>query len=269
MKTEHSSFIVSLASGKGGVGKSVAAVNLAETLIRKGQKVALVDADLGLANCATLMNEQVPATAMDLLREECYPKDIYGRTESGITLVTGADKPEPHLRDWSMLYPVLDDAIRVLRGDHDFILLDTPAGTSALSLWALDRSDLCALLLADEPTVISDVYRFCKYILEIDPAFPFAAIVNFSENEEGAKDVLDRFNNILNHFLGREIPYLGRIPASEHIRDSVREQVPAVLSPGSNVRREITYIAETLHGIAARDGHSFSELLQTPELHAN
>lgn len=270
MNFEHSSFIVSVASGKGGVGKSLAAVNLAETMNRQGLKVALVDADLGLSNCAALMNERVPATAMDLLAESCYPEDLFLETASGITLITGSDEPDPRLKDWSGLYPVLDELIRTLRGEHDFILIDTPAGASPLSLWALDRSDLCTLLLADEPTVISDVYRFSKYILEIDPSFPFAAIVNFTESEREARDVLQRFNSILDHFLGREIPYLGRIPASDAIRNSVREQVPVVLSqPGEDIRREFDYMAQTLHGIATREGQSFSELLEAPKIHAN
>lgn len=270
MHYEHATFIVAVASGKGGVGKSLAAVNLAETLNRQGKKVALIDADLGLSNCAALLNEKVPATAMDVLMEEAYPEDLFTTTGSGITLVTGADEPDAHLQDWSLLYPILDEAIRTLRREHDFIVVDTPAGASSLSLWALDRSDLCSLMLADEPTVISDVYRFSKYILEIDPSFPFAAIVNFSENEQQARNVLQRFNNILKHFLDREIPWLGMIPASEAVRDSVRDQVPVVLSHAdSEIRQEFDYIAQTLQGMANREGQSFSELVNAPRIHQN
>jgi flagellar biosynthesis protein FlhG len=246
-----SSFIVSTASGKGGIGKTMATVNMAESLVAEGHKVALIDADLGLSNCAALMNEQVPATALDVLREQSYVDDLFQTTGSGITLVTGADEPDPHIRDWSMLYPVMDEVIRKLRSNHDFILIDTPAGTSDLSLWALDRSDLCTLILADEPTVISDVYRFCKFVMDIDPAYPFATIVNFADDASGARSTASRFNSILNHFMDRDLSYLGYISASDEIRDSIRQQVPVTkLHPDSLVTQEFRYIAQTLIGIS-------------------
>ncbi len=246
-----SSFIVSTASGKGGVGKTMATINMAESLAAEGRKVALIDADLGLSNCAALMNEQVPATALDVLKEQSYVSDLFQTTESGITLVTGADEPDPHIQDWSLLYPVLDEVIRKLRSNHDFILIDTPAGTSDLSLWALDRSDLCTLILADEPTVISDVYRFCKFVMDIDPAYPFATIVNFANDESGARSTASRFNTVLDHFMGRDLPFLGQIPASDEIRDSIKQQVPVTtLHPEAIVTQEFKYIAQTLISIS-------------------
>ncbi|MGD8427254.1 MAG: P-loop NTPase, partial [Balneolaceae bacterium] len=93
-----SSFIVATASGKGGVGKTMTTVNMAESLNAQGFRVALIDADLGLSNCAALMNEQVPATALDVLKERSYVSDLFQTTQSGITLVTGADEPDPHLQ---------------------------------------------------------------------------------------------------------------------------------------------------------------------------
>lgn len=246
-----SSFIVATASGKGGVGKTMATVNIAESLAAEGHKVALIDGDLGLSNCAALLNEQVPASALDVLKEKSYVSDLFQTTESGITLVTGADEPDPHIDDWSLLYPVLDEIIRKLRSNHDFILIDTPAGASDLSLWALDRSDLCTLILADEPTVISDVYRFCKFVMEIDPAYPFATIVNFAEDESGARSTAARFNSILNHFMERELPFMGYIPATEEIRKSINRQTPVTkLYPDSLVTKEFRYIAQTLSSIS-------------------
>lgn len=246
-----SSFIVSTASGKGGVGKTMATINMAESLAAEGHRVALIDADLELSNCAALMNEQVPATALDVLKEQSYVSDLFQTTESGITLVTGADEPDPHIQDWSLLYPVLDELIRKLRTNHEFILIDTPAGTSDLSLWALDRSDLCTLILADEPTVISDVYRFCKFVMDIDPAYPFATIVNFANDEAGARSTASRFNSILDHFMGRDLPFLGQIPASDKIRDSIKKQVPVTkMYPESIVSQEFRYIAQTLISIS-------------------
>lgn len=246
-----SSFIVATASGKGGVGKTMATVNLAESLTAEGYQVALIDADLGLSNCAAMLNEQVPASALDVLKEQSYVADLFQTTEAGITLITGADEPDPHIQDWSLLYPIMDEIIRKLRTNHDFILIDTPAGTSNLSLWALDRSDLCMLVLADEPTVVSDVYRFCKFVMAIDPVYPFATLVNLAADEQNAHQTADRFNSIVQHFMDRTFPYLGHISASEEIRESIRRQIPVTrLYPEAAVNREFQYIAQMLMSIS-------------------
>lgn len=242
-----SSFIISTASGKGGVGKTLITVNLAESLRNRGYSVALIDADLGLSNCATLLNEQVSATALDVLRERSYLSELFQTTASGITLVTGADERDPSIGDWEILFTVLDEIIKKLQTNHDFILIDTPAGASKLNLWALDRSDLCTLVLANEPTVISDAYRFCKYIMNIDPIYPFATIVNFAGNKKEAESTAARFNSILNHFMNRDLPYLGYIRSSEKIRDSIRRQQPVTqLYRDSKTTKEFEYIAGIL-----------------------
>ena len=80
----------------------------------------------------------------------------------------------------------------------NFILIDTPAGASDLSFWALDRADMGLLVVVGEPTAISDVYRFCKFVLEVDPTYPFAAVVNFAENEEDFAKIISKINAQIN-----------------------------------------------------------------------
>ncbi len=247
----HKSYIVAFASGKGGVGKSLATVNTAEILQSMGYRVAILDADLGLSNCATLLNETTPGTVMDIMKKHAAPEQIMQKTESGITLVTGADEPSIDHIDWSALYPSLDQVLRRLRSDHDFVLIDTPAGASDLSFWALDRADLGLLVVVGEPTAIADVYRFCKFVLEVDPAYPFAAIVNFANDEDDAREILDRFNSIVHHFMNRRFPYLGFIPMDELIRQSVVDQKPFVrIDPDATMVEEVRYIAEALIGLS-------------------
>lgn len=247
-------FIVAIASGKGGVGKSIATVNTAEMLVRLGYKVAVVDADLGLSNCAALLNESVPATVMDIKKGRCDVEDVMLKTQGDFTLVTGADEPESDVLDWSELYTSLDQVLRKLRLENDFILIDTPAGASDLSFWALDRADMGVLVVVGEPTAISDVYRFCKFVLDVDPTYPFAAVVNFAENDEEAQNVLERFNTIVRHFMNREFSYLGYIPLDDLVRNSVTDQFPVVRAhPEHQVTKELEYIASALVGLSKKN----------------
>jgi len=253
------SFIITTASGKGGVGKTLSTVNIAEKLVQMDYRVAVIDADLGLSNCASMVNESVPATLIDVKHGKCYLENIFQKTSGGITLVTGADEPNLETTNIKSIYPLLDETIRSLRHDHDFIFIDSPAGTSDISLWALDRADLGMLILVDEPTVISDVYRFCKFVLEIDPSYPFGLVVNLAENEDASKQVVERFNSITGHFLGREFPFLGQIPMSEEIRQSVSRQVPVIRSTrDTHISKEIEFIASTLVGFSEERPASIS-----------
>ena len=250
----NQSFIVAITSGKGGVGKSIATVNIAEMLSHLGYRVAVVDADLGLSNVAALINESIPGTVLDVMQNRSTVEDIILKTEGGYSLVTGADEPDADILDWSVLYPTLDNVLRKLRMENDFILIDTPAGASDLSFWALDRADMGILVVVGEPTAISDVYRFCKFVLEVDPTYPFAAIVNFAEDDDDAQNVLKRFNTIVNHFMKREFPFLGFIPMDEMVRKSVGDQIPIVRSNiDSYVSQEIKYIATTLVGLSKKN----------------
>lgn len=250
----NQSFIVAVASGKGGVGKSIATVNIAEILVQMGYRVAVVDADLGLSNCAALINESIPGTVLDVMNGRSQINEILLETDGGYTLVTGADEPDLDTMDWSVLYPTLDNVLRKLRLENDFILIDTPAGASDLSFWALDRADMGLLIVVGEPTAISDVYRFCKFVLEVDPTYPFTAIVNFAEDENDAQNVLKRFNTIVNHFMNREFPYLGFIPMDDSVRKSVTDQIPVVraLKDGL-VASEIQYIGSALVGLSKKE----------------
>jgi flagellar biosynthesis protein FlhG len=265
-KRPNQSFIVAVASGKGGVGKSLLTVNTAEVLVQMGYKVAVVDADLGLSNCAALVNESIPGTVMDVMQGRSSIDDIILKTEGNYTLVTGADEPDADTLDWSVLYPTLDAVLRKLRMEHDFVLIDTPAGASDLSFWALDRADMGILIVVGEPTAISDVYRFCKFVLDVDPTYPFGAVVNFAEDEEDAQHVLHRFNTIVNHFMNREFPFLGFVPMDDQVRKSVNNQFPIARShPDSYITNEFKYIASALVGLSENQ-QSMSGF--TPELKA-
>lgn len=244
-------YIFTFASGKGGVGKSLTTVNVAESLNTSGFRTAIIDADLGFSSCGTLLNEYTQGTISDVVNGACNIDDIIHTTKSGLSLIIGADEPLSKGETWSSHLDLLDKAILRLHHDHDFILIDTPAGASDINLWALDRSDLCALMLIDEPTVISDVYRFCKFVLQIDPDFPFAGIVNMCENKMEANYVLTRFNRILSHFLNRELPYLGHFGYDEAIRDSVSNQKPVSSLPTTTLHdSQFKLIANALSAFA-------------------
>jgi flagellar biosynthesis protein FlhG len=245
-------FILAVISGKGGVGKSMASVTLAEVLCGMGYRTALMDADIGLSNCATLLNETVTASVADWIRGDCMLEDLPHKCGL-LTLVTGSDQPGKVEFQPDLMMDAMDQVADYLASGHDFILIDTPAGAGEMSLWALDRAGIGTVILVDEPTAISDVYRLCKYVYSIDPEYPFAAIVNLAEGEKDAEDTAKRFNTILSYFLNKEAAFLGFIPSSEQIRTAIKNQVPLSRSENSGkVMNEFQFIAQNIIGLAAR-----------------
>lgn len=230
---KRDSTIIAITSGKGGVGKSVVAVNLAETLAGMGHRVALVDADLGQGACALLMNETPPASVMDVIRHTARTPQVLHRTTAGVTLVqTAAEAGEADGRERA-LYAALDELLAHLRRTHHFVVVDTPAGTDGPVRWALDRADLGVVVVVGEPTAISDAYRLAKLVWQADPAYPLATVVNFADSADEAQSVADRFATITEHFTGQVPNYLGWVPFSAQVRHSVSAQEPVVRTPGA------------------------------------
>lgn len=261
MTTEQNmneAFIYTVISGKGGVGKSMVSVNTAAMLHKLGYKTALLDVDLGLANCATLINEPVHATVAGWINGEYVLEDL-PQSAAGITLVTAANEPAQANLSTELMMDALDQVVQFLKQTHDFVVIDTPAGAGEMALWALDTANTGTLVLVDEPAAISDVYRLCKYVYNIDPEYQFSSIINFAEDESSAESTLNRFNTILSYFLQKKSHYLGFIPASESVKEAVHKQTTLIESEAeSNVLQELEFIANNLIALAAN--HEQSQL---------
>jgi flagellar biosynthesis protein FlhG len=210
--------VLAVVSGKGGVGKSIIATNLALTWANTGARVALVDADVGQSSCAFLLGQG-----------------------SEVRLVTA---PDHLVQDPAKALAALDSQLATLKTTCDFVVVDAPAGIGHGVRWALDRADASLLVLVDEPTAAADAYSLCKMIWTLDPEYPLAGVVNMTDTEEEAAHVISRFSALTHHFLDRKILYGGWVPFSGEIRRSVRKQIPAVNTS--------SVVADAFQGLSAR-----------------
>jgi ATPases involved in chromosome partitioning len=237
---------IAFASGKGGVGKSVVTVNLAEALAREGHSVALIDTDLGQSDCHILLNEVPETTVLDTVHDASPRRSALHETEAGITLAQAAHRP--HKRDRPVghaLYEALDHLLSHLRDDHDYVLIDGPSGTGGPVRWALDRADLGALVLVGEPTAVADAYRLVKLLWTADPDYPLGVVVNFVEDESAANSIAERFGTVTTRFLDQSPSMLGWVPFARSVRQSVSEQTPIVRTNGP-VREAFSELARTI-----------------------
>ena len=234
-----------ITSGKGGVGKSIVAINMAETLSDMGYQVALIDLDFGQSNCSVLLNEHPKSSLLEYANHTALKDHILHRTEAGITLVQGASHAVRTQINARSLLQVSDELIRSLQPDHDYIILDTPAGTGETVRWALDRASMGILVLVGEPTAIADAYQLARMVWELDPDYPIKSVVNFADTEAEAHSVADRFGKVTTHFTGNAARHIGWVPFSSLIRKSVNDQYPAVRIAGP-VRNAFRAMAKNL-----------------------
>jgi len=243
----HSPTTLAVVSGKGGAGKSVVAVNLAEALAQAGASVALVDLDVGQSACPVLMNETPPHTVRDWTRGRADLTALRWQTEAGVTLVHAAAEPVSPSETHALL-DALGAVLRDLRTHHNYVLLDAPAGLDGPVRWALDHADLGLLVLVGEPTAVADAYRLARLVWETDAAYPLGAVVNMADTEAEARSVHERFGAITERFTGRAPDLLGWIPYAAQMRRAVATQTPVVRSPGS-MQQAFADLADT---VAAR-----------------
>lgn len=217
--------IITIASGKGGVGKTSLSVNLALSLTKMGKKVLLFDADLGLANVNILLGVIPQYNLYHVIKKHKTLQDIIIQTSDGVHLIPGAS-------GYSILVDIsLEEREAFFREfesiDHyDLIIFDTGAGVGQSVLGFTEAADETYIVTTPEPTAITDAYGIIKSILlQLDNP-KISLIVNRVQSAFEGKRVANRIIHICKQFLNIEIQNAGFIYEDERVRIAVRKQTP-------------------------------------------
>jgi flagellar biosynthesis protein FlhG len=217
--------IITLTSGKGGVGKSTISVNLGLALASAGKKVLLFDADLGLANINVLLGVVPKFNLYHVIKGHKELEDIIIRTPEGLDIIAGAS-------GYSMLANLSDkernsliSAFEKLSG-YDIMLIDTGAGVSSNVVGFTLPADKIIVVTTPEPTAITDAYGIIKSIVLVAPDKNIKLLVNRAGSSLEGKKVAERVINISSQFLNVRVENLGFIYDDENVAKSIRRQKP-------------------------------------------
>lgn len=221
--------IICITSGKGGVGKSNVTLNLALAVAAKGSKVAILDADLGLANIEILLGIRPKHGLLDLLEEDFEMKDIMEDGPLGIKIISGGSGIS-ELANLSLynLNKILN-SIYDLRKYVDYIFIDTGAGLSESVVSFINASEEIIVVTNPEPTCIADAYAIIKRINNFSEDKKINLIVNRVIDKEEGLSTYKRLNLVGEKFLGRSIKYLGHISDDRNVKFAVKAQTPFYL----------------------------------------
>ena len=222
--------IITVTSGKGGVGKTNVATNMAIAYGQLGKRVILIDADLGLANVNVMMNLIPQYNLYHVIRKQKKMSEIILNTEYGIRLVAGASgfskianlNEEERNNFINEMYTL---------SDADIIIIDTSAGVSKNVLGFVAAADEVVIVTTPEPTSITDAYGIIKIIAtEVDNLnINLKMIVNRVGTALEGKRVADRMTSIAAQFLNLKVEYLGFIYDDPLVSQSVLRQKPFLI----------------------------------------
>jgi len=239
--------VIAVTSGKGGVGKSNVAVNLAIRFASAGKEVVLLDADLGLANADVLCNVDLPSNLAHVIARKKALRDVMVRGPGGFRLIGGASglARMADLTDFDRQRLV--QALGELEQKTDIILIDTGAGISPNVLTFTRAADQVLVVTTPEPTSITDAYAVIKVINKDTSDRPVSLLVNQVTSAGEGRMVYDRIAKVAKQFLGVTVLDAGCVVSDPEVPLAVRKRLPFLIgSPRCPASHCISQLATRL-----------------------
>ncbi len=239
--------VITVASGKGGVGKTNLVVNLGIALSRLGQRVAVMDADLGLANVDIILGLVPTHSLSDVVRGAKTLEEIMISGPEGMKVIPGGSG----LADLANLSPEQRDrllhSLLALESMADILLIDCGAGLSRTVLSFVSAADELIVITTPEPTAITDAYGIIKVVTKFKIHERVSLVVNQVRDRHEANDIAERFADVSRQFLQADVSFLGEICSDQQVVRAVKQQQPFVtLFPRARATQDVESIAGRL-----------------------
>lgn len=239
--------VITVTSGKGGVGKSNVSVNLAIQLRKMGKKVIIFDADFGLANVEVIFGIVPKYNLFDIIYNNKTIREVLTDGPLGIEFLSGGSGVKELLKlDYAQI-SFLVQKLNELDKYADVIIIDTGAGISDAVLSFIYASNEIILVTTPEPTSVTDAYAVLKAIKnenKMQSEKSIHVLINRVESDEEGLDIFEKLNKVSKKFLGLELKNIGFLPEDKSLPKAVIEQKPvSILFPKSNVSRAFEKLA--------------------------
>ena len=240
--------VMTVSSGKGGVGKSNVVINLAIALSRLGLRTLILDADLGLANIDVLLGLTPQYNMSHVLSGQKRMEDVLIDGPGGIKVMPASSGVQELTRltdDQKILFLELLDGLET---DIDVLLIDTGAGISDTVLYFNLAANERIIVVTPEPTSLTDAYALIKVLYSRHGERHFRILVNQASGESMGKSIFAKLSKVADHFLdGISLDYVGTIPHDPAVTRSVLQQKPLLeVFPLAPASKAFMQIAETI-----------------------
>lgn len=238
---------IAVTGGKGGVGKTSVALNLALALAQRDKKVLLFDADLGLGNLDIMLGLNPKYNLGHVVRGSHRLEQILMDGPSGITILPASSGVASMADLDSRSRAALISAVGELQEHYDHLIVDTAAGVSSDVIAFSTAAQHLLVILTNEPAAMTDAYGLIKILSRDHGCRRFEVLANQVAHEAEGKALFDRFCQVADRFLDVSLGYAGSIPLDPALRQTARAQRALMITlPNSPAARAFHQLAQTI-----------------------
>jgi flagellar biosynthesis protein FlhG len=229
--TSSGALITAVTSGKGGVGKTFVTANLAAALARQGERVLVLDADLGLANLDVVLNLYPKLTLHDVFTGQTRLEDAILPAPGGFSVLLAGSGMIEYSRLTPTVRDQLQDVVQQVRPRFDRVLLDTGAGISDVVLYTVSLADEVLIVATPEPTSLTDAYATIKVLATTQPRRLIRLLVNQVQRAGEGRVIRKQLQLVVDRYVNTGldqpvmIELLGEVPLDPSVRESVIRRV--------------------------------------------
>ncbi|RUO27120.1 cobyrinic acid a,c-diamide synthase [Aliidiomarina minuta] len=216
--------VIAVTGGKGGVGKTNVSLNMAVGMAQQGQRVLVLDADLGLANVDVMLGLRVRRNLSHVLAGQCDLDDILVEGPAGIKIVPATSGTRNMVELSPAEHAGLIRAFSSMQEDFDVLIIDTAAGISDMVLSFSRAAQDVVLVVCDEPTSITDAYALVKVLSREHQVFRFKVIANMVRTMREGQVLFNKLTKVTDRFLDVALELAAIVPYDENLRKGVRRQ---------------------------------------------
>ena len=239
--------VITVTSGKGGVGKTNITVNLGITLSKLGYRVVIIDADLGLANIDVVFGTMPRYTLVDVIKNGKNVMDVLCTGPKNVKFISGGSGVEELTRLSQIELESFVRNIALLDKIADVILIDTGAGISENVIRFVMAADDVVLITTPEPTAITDAYALIKAVGTRNKNKMIKLIINRTETAIEAQTAMQKLNTVSQKFLKVKLQFLGYVTNDSMVSKAVKQQKPfSLLFPDCMASKNLTEIAKKI-----------------------
>ena len=226
---------IAITSGKGGVGKTTIAVNVALSLALQNKEILLLDADLGMANAHILLGINPKLSLEDFVTGNSSLDKVITKTKNNLKFVSGGNAINNLLNLSDLERHKIIRSFNDLQKKPEYMLIDVGAGAEPSSMTFLASADKVVVVITGEPTSFIDAYTLIKTSFLDYKINNFGIIVNMAFSPLQAKLNFDKFQSITHKFLDVNLKYVGHIPNSQKVKNSIISRTALVSSRSNGI----------------------------------
>ena len=241
--------VIAVTSGKGGVGKTNLSVNLGVALAQMGKRVALLDADMSLANVDILLGLSPEFNLSHVLAGEKTLDDIMLKGPAGLKVIPASSGIQQMSELSTIEQAGIIRAFSEIDQNLDVLIVDTAAGISSSVVNFARACQEIIVVVCDEPTSLTDAYAYIKLLNRDYGLSKFHIVTNMVQTVQQGQQLFTKLSKVTDRYLDVSLSYTGGIPFDDYLRKSVQKQKPVVeIFPRSKAALAVKNLALKIDG---------------------